>query len=110
MSTVLPLIVSRTIVPPLESVVAGGGAPPGAAPRCDQPGVLDVGQQGREVGQRELALTAGAGRRFLLCAGRKVYLDHAARPGASPTERKSSGAPSSTATASNTASRTLSRC
>src|SRR2546427_7831175 len=78
--------------------------------RRDEPGVLGVGQQGPEVGQRELELKARAGRRLLLCAGKKVYLDHAARLSASPTESKSSGATSSTATASNTASRTLSRC
>src|SRR2546428_732927 len=77
--------------------------------RRDEPGVLDVGQQGPEVGQREPELKARAGRRLPLAAGEKVYLNHAARLSASPTASSNSGATSSTATASNTASRTFSR-
>src|SRR2546426_616637 len=75
----------------------------------DEPGVLDVGQEGPEVGQRELELKARAGRRLLLATGEKVYLNHAARLSASPTASSSSGATSSTAMASNPASRTFSR-
>src|SRR2546428_123169 len=78
--------------------------------RDEQPGVPDAGQQTPEVGQRELEARA-AGRRLLpLLPGKEVYFDHAARLSASPTDSIKSGAMSSTATDSNTESRTLSRC
>src|SRR5205807_5941696 len=75
----------------------------------EQPGVFDARKQTPEVGQRELEARAAAGR-LLLLSGKKVYFDHAARLSARPTESIRSGATSSTATDSNTASRTLSRC
>src|SRR5207244_12163711 len=52
-----------------------------------------------------------AGRRLLpLLPGKEVYFDHAARLSARPTDSIKRGATSSTATDSNTESRTLSRC
>src|SRR6266581_4625970 len=80
----------------------------GAAGR-QQPGVLDAGDQAPEIGQRELEARARC-RLLRLLAGKQVYFDHAARLSASPTESIRSGATSSTATDSNTASRTLRRC
>src|SRR6266853_2304678 len=75
----------------------------------EQPGVIDARKQTPEIGQRELEARAAAGR-LLLLSGKKIYFDHAARLSARPTDSISSGAISSTATDSNTESRTLSRC
>src|SRR6266446_6398354 len=75
----------------------------------EQPGVFDACKQTPEVGQRELEARAAAGR-LLLLSGKKIYFDHAARLSARPTESIKRGATSSTATDSNTESRTLSRC
>src|SRR5437667_388543 len=75
----------------------------------EQPGVLDARKQTPEVGQRELEARAAAGR-LLLLSGKKIYFDHAARLSARPTDSIKRGATSSTATDSNTESRTLSRC
>src|SRR5439155_23215897 len=77
--------------------------------RSEQPRVLDARKQTPEVGQRELEARA-AGGRLLPLPGKEVYFDHAARLSARPTDSISSGATSSTATDSNTESRTLSRC
>src|SRR5690349_15515166 len=74
----------------------------------EEPRVLDGGDQALEIGQREPE--ARAGRRLLLLAREKIYFNHAARLSARPTDSMSRGATSSTATDSNTESRTLSRC
>src|SRR5213596_1594233 len=76
--------------------------------RRDQPRVPDRGDEAAEIRERELE--SGARSRPLLLAGEEVDFDHAARLNASPTDSISSGATSSTSTASNTESRTFSRC
>src|SRR5882724_3509830 len=77
--------------------------------RREQPRVLDARKQTPEVGQRELEARAAGGRLPLL-PGQQVDFDHEARLSARPTESIKRGAISSTATDSNTESRTLSRC
>src|SRR5882762_3469029 len=74
----------------------------------EQPRVLDARQQAPEVGQRELEARA-AGGCLLLLPREKIYFDHAARLSARPTDSIKRGAISSTATDSNTESRTLRR-
>src|SRR6266513_2176928 len=74
-----------------------------------QPRVLDARQEAPEVGQRQLEARA-AGGRLLVLTGKKIYFDHSLLHSARPTESISSGATSSTATDSNTESRTFRRC
>src|SRR6266851_8462108 len=74
--------------------------------RGDQPGVLDVRDQPAQVRHTELEASA---RGFALLTWEKIDFDHAARLSARPTDSISSGATSSTDTASNAVSLYASR-